>query len=252
MTALAPKPEFPTPTGLRNPSFAGAFAAEITRGFQRTLPLVLTAWILVLALAWCGAWSGVRFSDLSRDPLAVAELTREAWWYYGALSNCGIVAWAAGASIAGFMTGLTRNGERGFWCLASVMTAGLLLDDLFQLHDRVLPRLTGIADDVAILGHGLLAVVFLAVHHRRIQHSPYGMAVWAAVWFALSILQDVTAIVSPSAICLDGDYLVEDGAKFVGILLWTAYLVATAYATIHAEIEPHGDAVTAWNAYRGE
>jgi hypothetical protein len=45
------------------------------------------------------------------------------------------------------------------------------------------------------------------------------MAVWAAAWFALSILQEVTAIVSPGAICLDGDDLFEDGAKFVGIPL---------------------------------
>lgn len=206
--------------------------SQVISGLELTLPLTLLAWGFVLTLLWISGLCGVRFSDLSRDPLAVAEALHSSQWYYGALSNLGALLWCSATSIAAFMASVTAPRERSFWGMAGGLTGLLMLDDLFQLHDRVLPMLTGTADDWLILAHGVVALAFVLIHYRRIRHSPYEIALCAVTWLAVSVVQDVFSVVPPGSLFLDADYLVEDGSKFVGISLWTGFVLATARSEI--------------------
>ena len=202
--------------------------AEIASGFATSLPLMLAGWAIVLSFLWLGQTFGIPFADFSRDPLAVAENGMGVSWYYGALSNLGVLVWTAAAAMSWLMGLASAARDRTYWWLAAGLSGVLTVDDLFQLHDRVVPQLTGSRDDWLIAGHALLAGIFMIVCRDHIRRSPYGIALWATFWLALSVLEDVLGLLADSAGGNDAAYVVEDGSKFVGAVLWASYLAITA------------------------
>ena len=107
-------------------------------GMILALPLVFMA--AVVLQPWIDP------ADLLRDPLAVAELKPAECCkvYYGAVSNLGVLLWTAGAAIALFGAGLALAlgrpaGEAGLLLAAGMLTGFLAIDDLFLVHENVLP-----------------------------------------------------------------------------------------------------------------
>lgn len=162
----------------------------------------------------------------TRDPAAI----HLAHPLFGALSNLGAVLWAAAASIALFTAMLlprTSGGAvRSYLLNAGVLTAWLMLDDLYMLHERVLPDFLGIPQPL-VFGAYVLLVALLIVRFRRviIGATDYRLLALALAFFALSIASDQGP----------GEWhqlrwliLVEDGAKLLGIVSWLAYFASIA------------------------
>ena len=102
------------------------------------------------------------------------------------------------------------------------MTAWLCLDDLFLLHEKVLPRLLQLPEWITMPAYGLIAAA-LAWRARRVimGHNP-GLLILALLLLGLSAVVDQLPKLSPSLI-LPGHSLIEDGAKLAGILTWLAF-----------------------------
>ncbi|MEO1092617.1 MAG: hypothetical protein AAFX81_18500 [Pseudomonadota bacterium] len=161
---------------------------------------------------------------LLRDPLAVGVATGECCPpYYGAISNLGVLIWAAAASV-GLFTALVL-GSLGRWSalsfpLASGLLTGLLtLDDLYMLHDRVLPYL-GVPEHVVYGVYGLLALAYLLRFHGELRAGSLPILLIAVAAFAASVLLDQLPQVSDTH-----HVLIEDGAKFAGIVAWAVYQI---------------------------
>ncbi|WP_230533372.1 hypothetical protein [Microvirga roseola] len=92
---------------------------------------------LALALT-AGSRFGVAPSTFYRDPAIIAGHN----FATGSLSSLGAVGWFVGATTTFFAASLVRNRNRSrFLLLLGTLTAVLGIDDLFLVHDGLLPFL---------------------------------------------------------------------------------------------------------------
>lgn len=173
--------------------------------------------------------SGIPFAELTRDPLAVCG----GRFYYGVLSNLGILLWCAAATICLLTAAALRRTDRqsGFFLYSGLLTLVLLLDDLFQLHEAVLPAILAVRQRYILLSYLLLAGAYLACYHRQIFVRYHAFMAAALLFFSLSLTVD--ALEAPAAGIMTGSEsalgsLLEDGSKLLGIISWLAFFASRA------------------------
>lgn len=186
---------------------------------------VLALLIVVVALRIGYA---VPMANLTRDPAQVLGVSP----FAGAVSNIGILLWCASTAICLFAALLARrHGARRtpiFLLAAGTMTLVLLLDDLFLLHDIVLPKGLGISEEAVYAGYAAMIGAFITLFHRDIRASDYPLLGLALAFFAASLGFDMLQQwVTPP-----GAFLLEDGSKLMGIVSWAGYLIRTASARL--------------------
>jgi len=147
--------------------------------------------------------------------------------YVGWLAHLGSVVWLAGgasALLAGAVLRLERRRGAGFLLAAGALTAALVADDLFLLHETVYPAL-GVPEEVVYATYGVLLVTVAARWRHDVgRHDAALLALALALW-AASVGADV---VQETRGALPHHHLLEDGLKLVGTALWTTFLVAAA------------------------
>lgn len=173
---------------------------------------------------------GIPVEMLTIDPTTAAR----APFYTGAVSNLGVLAWAAAATVSLFTFVLlrawgSRSHEVRFFLASGALTAWLALDDLFRIHDTVLPRRVGVPKPVVLAAYALLTLLWLVRFRGVIQASPYSILALACGWFGLSVGLDV--LVRDESLLL-----LEDGAKLFGIVTWLAYFAHTAVGVLHSRM----------------
>jgi hypothetical protein len=176
--------------------------------------ITMTAMSAVIAVVVAVAQvSGASFDEFSRDPAAVLNGPQ----YTGYLSNLGVLIWSVGASAALVASAaLPRGTAARLLTAGGGITALMIADDMFLLHEVVYPRL-GIPQPAAAIIYAVLTAAF-AWHYRRRLGSALLLIAGAYGFWGLSATLDTVVGVS-------GSYVIEDGAKFVGIGLWTVMLV---------------------------
>lgn len=161
--------------------------------------------------------------------------------YVGLVSNFGVVLWASAASVCLFGAWLLRNRPDAqepamFLASAGLLSTVLLFDDLYLLHEEIVPERLHIPQPLVLAGYALLVAWFLVRFRRLIEQTDFALLVLAGVWFAGSVLVDV--LVTPEEFFIFGDFagrdLIEDGLKLLGIVSWTVYLWRSATQTVRA------------------
>jgi hypothetical protein len=186
----------------------------------------------LLLLAVIGLQSRVPIPVLMKDPLAVVPLTQSCChFYYGFISNLGVMLWTAAAAVCLFasllLVGRTRRSvDATFLCVAGVFTGWLALDDLFMIHEDVLPSF-GVPQLVTYTAYAAIAASYFLYAWRQIlAFRPVLMALALAL-LGTSVLIDIFWH-SDRAVRV----FVEDGAKFLGILAWASFHFTIALETI--------------------
>jgi hypothetical protein len=186
------------------------------------VPLVIVWGLGVVTITAILASYSLDDTQLLLDPTAVAGLP----WYTGLISNLGVLGWtlgavaAAGAAHVAHLGG--RDGAAAFLRQGALLTALLTLDDLFQLHSSALPKLFGVSKVLILAVYALLGLTWVAVHHREVLRTRWLILVGAIAPIGLSVLFDQLGTGT-------GNWLVvEDAAKFLGVLAWASYFVLTA------------------------
>lgn len=170
----------------------------------------------ILVIAAVGAHlSGGSIAELLRDPAATEGHSVS----LGALSHLGVLLWATSATVLLFAASISRGDDAQLAALLGAFTAYLGLDDLFLLHERVLPAL-GIPQEVVLAGY-VVALGGIVARHRRttLTTDDRILLMLAAVGFAVSLLLDVVIEVSSA---------VEDSAKFVALGAYLAFSLGWA------------------------
>lgn len=181
----------------------------------------------------------VSFGFFSRDPATVYQGNP----LVGALSNVGIVVWSAGAVVclsAWFVlrrlpsesSDATPSAPFFFW--SGVLTAVLMCDDLFLVHENLGSVLPGLNEAYLFVGYVLLVAAY-SVRFRKILLSSADRWVFiaAGAFFALSIGADAfQGVIEP------WPYEIEDGPKVLGIFGWTGYLIRSAWLTMASHFPP--------------
>ena len=174
-------------------------------------------------------------SALLRDPVAEFGIPL----FAGFFSYVGEGLLCATAAITLFVGILVRQSRHLFFFVGS-FTALLAIDDLFLLHERVVPYF-GVPELAFIALHGVLALVTFILLFRHVGlYESAGMAL-ALGPLAISILTDVFVdseiIVLPVVDVTIRRIVVEDLSKFVGWAAWFAYWTSLSFRTVQPLID---------------
>jgi hypothetical protein len=190
--------------------------------------LYLPILALLLLVAIAATSPHIALSSLTRDMAAIAQVHP----LIGVVSNVAVLLWCATAVICLFSSSLLRqqglHAEARFLLWAGLMTAVLLVDDLFMIHEYIAPVHFNVNEKVVLLGHACGAGAYLLSHRRLILAANYQLLAAAMVLFTASMLVDIA----------DGHgwwNLAEDGFKVLGIASWLGYHAGRArYWLVHA------------------
>ncbi|OUR93423.1 hypothetical protein A9Q87_04835 [Flavobacteriales bacterium 34_180_T64] len=167
--------------------------------------------------------NGIPLKTLTSDVTAAADVPL----YYGIQSQIGIFFWAAAAAIC-FLCGSTiKSPEWSFFMVSGFLSLFLGLDDIFLFHEVVFPSL-GIHQKVVYLSYVVIFGVYVLKFYKLILQTEFILLAMAFGCFGLSLLID-SFFHNAAPLYTQ---LIEDGAKFVGIVYWTIYFYSTATKTL--------------------
>jgi hypothetical protein len=162
--------------------------------------------------------------DLMVDPVTVTGSA----WYAGFVTSIGVVGWTVSAVACAGTAHVARlagrpGAHRTFRGGALLFTV-LMLDDLFLLHSAPLPDLLGTTKVNVLAALVVLAVLWVVPSLGELRRTRWELFAASAVAFAVSLAVDVTVPGPDAGVRL----LVEDGAKFLGVLALAAWSVMSA------------------------
>lgn len=167
----------------------------------------------------------IPLSNFTRDPTAVAGIQP----FTGIVSNLGVLAWCATATIC--FTGayvarktMSKKTQSGFFLFSGIITAALMIDDLFLFHETVFPDMLHIRQEFVYALYMILISIYLVRFRKTILNTDFGLLLSAFFFFGLSILVDLSPFHQA--------FLVEDSFKLLGIVTWAAYLFKTSFLTL--------------------
>lgn len=200
-------------------------------------PFVVTTIIsavLLGAVLFLHLWKDVPIVRLTGDPADFGEVTV----YTGFLSQVGILLWSGAASVCFFCgkvlpRSIVDNRFRRFLLISGVLTLYLALDDMFLLHEKVLPHF-GIPQNFVLGSYVVITLAYLFGFHRTILVTNYRLIVFSLFFFTISVALDVF---KPFDYYL---HFFEDGAKLVGLVNWTAYFISVGKRAIDPDFEEVG------------
>jgi hypothetical protein len=197
----------------RSPSIALGVAYAATAG-------------LLMVVSAAGAVLDRPIGDLTRDPSAVLDGPA----YIGFVSNVGIVVWTLGAS-ACLLAALVLEGPiRWPFVWGGLLTAWLLADDLFLLHESYFNQVH-LPEQAAPVIYTVAIVAYAYVYRDFLRRHGLWLLPTAFVFFAISGALDVT-------LDADSPFLIEDGAKLFGIVTWTVFFTLAAVRELRSGVQP--------------
>lgn len=205
---------------------------------------------LVLPIVVVAAAAGQPFVDprlLFIDPLAAAEIAQSCCGpHLGFMSNLGVLMLAGAATAAGLAGGCRAAppSARAGAAFAALLSAWIALDDLFLLHERVLPAVGApeIATQAIYIAGGL---VVLLNHGAWMSGREAMLLRVALICFGLSVGLDIALEVAAQVIPADiqasvltaqsisTTIVMEDGAKFIACWLWSISFIRASHGQLN-------------------
>ena len=182
----------------------------------------------------------IPFAELTKDRASLMKVK----FYWGLLSNIGILMWTITAAICIFTFFLLRNRSRkklgSFFLYAGVFSAILAIDDFFFFHDIIFPQILGIYEEAIFLVYFVVIVIFIIKFKDIILKETDNVFLFLAfVFFVGSLIVDIATHNSFTPhFTFGAHHYLEDGSKFLGIMSWLIYFSYTAYKqTLKSDIK---------------
>ena len=176
----------------------------------------------------------IDFGYVSRDLAVIHELHPLG----GMLSALGVLLWCAAATaslVAGLATPAAPLRVRLFLFASAALSAWLMLDDGFMIHEMIAPVHLHIGERWVILGLGISCAAWLLGFGRLIAATRFGMLLLAFLFLGASLGADLV-ILPVLSVSEPMGYFIEDGAKWLGIVCWFTYHLRTAVEVLRGEI----------------
>ncbi len=203
---------------------------------RRLTPAAMTAWIVVAACCAAAAvvavlalQTRIPFSDLTRDPLAI--MGKKGAPHLGLLSNLGALVWCTTAAVCAFSAlrlALGREARRQsvFLFVAAAFTSLLLFDDLFMLHENL--RLRVAWGELALFAvYGGCTLYYGFAFRGVLRQLGFFAPLLAVCLLATSVAVDVSKLTATTSAVWP--WVLEDGSKFVGLVVWAAFHIRAAW-----------------------
>jgi hypothetical protein len=187
------------------------------------LAILLLAVGTILAAVLLFRATGRDWWVLLRDPATAYSFPA----YAGLFSHLGVLAMTAAGAISVFVALCTPRRPQSALLAAGLFTLWLAADDLFLLHEGLLPRLVGLPEP-AVLGLYLLVGLAILWRTGAEAFSSRARGLWVSAGFlAVMVVTDLAVSLPTSS-----TFLLEETAKFCGFLLWSAFWIAEARAAL--------------------
>jgi len=186
--------------------------------FRHLIFAVLFGCFAIALVALASWFLGEPAAVFTREPQSVLDGA----FYVGSFSNLGGLVWFAAAAIMSFAASLKPLDRRAL-ILAAVLTWAMGVDDIFMLHDRVYPKLYINEVMVYALYFGAIGVIVLRSYRQLARSTLVGIAITAFFWILSAVFDQFFNNIGQ---------LAEDGAKFIGIVVWAAAWTRQAYNDI--------------------
>lgn len=209
----------------------GGRAADARHPVAAPVLLLQATVILLLALLIALAgWLDLPPSAFMRDLAAIAGINP----FNGVVSHLGAILWSATAAITLF-SGLLLppGGIRRCLLFFGTLTALLLADDLFLIHDKIMSGTFSLPEEPIYALYGSMLLYGLFQFRRYLWTPTAPLLLAASIGFGLSAGFDVFAEgLGPWV------FWVEDGAKLLGIANWCAFFVWLSATALRHGIGP--------------
>lgn len=182
----------------------------------------------LIILTITGIQDAIPTSVLTKDPNSITSLP----FYAGILSNLGILFWCSTVAICIFtflVVNPINRETRSFVLYVGLLTLLLMLDDQFLLHEEVLPNFLGLPGKIVYVIYAISLAAILFLYRNIILNFDPLLLAFPLLFFALSV---VSKVVLNQGLLTDvsiDPLLVEDGAKFMGIVGWFFYFANYCY-----------------------
>jgi hypothetical protein len=183
--------------------------------FSHLILAVLFSLFAIALVALASRLLGEPAAVFTREPQSVLKGS----FYVGSFSNLGGLVWFSAAAILSFSASL-KPLDRGALILAALVTWAMGVDDVFMLHDTVLPKLYLNETLVSAAYFGTIGVIVLRYYRQLARSTLIGMAI-AVMFWGLSVVFD--------RYFNHIGQLAEDGTKFIGLVVWAAAWTRQAY-----------------------
>lgn len=204
--------------------------------FPTMCAIYIPAFLLLISLQIIRWRTNIPVGYFTRDPAALMKVP----FYIGFLSHIGALLWCSSSAICIFTYALLRKKSKNklkmrFFLYSGLISLVFLLDDLFLLHEEIAPKYLHIRERFVFIIYAILIVIYLTKFISIINKTRFVLLGSAFAFFGLSIIFDI--IQGYFNIYMPGQYLIEDGAKFLGILSWVTYFIGECFEEAAAEKE---------------
>lgn len=198
------------------------------------LPTLLMCGVLALGgslfTIWLARYTGNPVWKLAKDAADVIGHPV----YYGLLASWSSLLWMATAAICLFSAAITwkdlsKHSMQRFLLFSGLLSFTLAVDDLYLLHDRILPKALSTSESVFYLGYFFLMTGYLIIFIRQITQSDY-ILFWVAFFFLAFSRGFYKAIPFLREFMTANDML-----KYFGIVFWLAFFARTAAKYLRRE-----------------
>lgn len=186
---------------------------------------------IIIGMLVVSLWVDIPIVNFTRDPADLHHFPV----YDGILSNLGVLVWCSTAVVCLFSLTKHDVGKmmRRYLASSGILSLILLIDDLFMVHDRLLPQYTLLPQVTMYVLYALFIIIWVITFRDIISYTPSVVLLAAAVLFGVSIITDVVADLI--GVSLPGMRLLEETTKFLGIISWFMYFAHVGSTVINSE-----------------
>lgn len=193
--------------------------------------IYLPALCFLAAVVVAARRGGLPVGDLTRDPLQILNQPP----YLGIVSNVGVLLWCMAASIALLAaTAVPADPRRGetkrFLLWTGLLSALVLLDDLFMFHEIVIPQLTHIDEHFVYMVYIAIGIGYAVRFRRELLGDSALLVLLATAFMTVSLVTDqgyTLSLIFGRKVVPDS-YFLEDGSKFLAQASWAGFVARRA------------------------
>lgn len=203
---------------------------------KKLLLVLFSALIIIIAILVVNIVYHVPFARMTSDTASIAGIHP----LYGVLSNLGVILWCAATFSCALAAAILRlKGTKKvylFLLYSSLLSAFLMFDDLFQFHEDLSSSI-GLNQKVIYVLLGTAVISYLIYFRKILFQTNIVVFLMALAFLFLSVLADTVIYKIFGNQLGDWLYLIEDGAKWIGIVFWGYYFFYTSFQFIMENTE---------------
>lgn len=165
-----------------------------------------------------GIEHNIELDHFTQDPASIMDTP----FYLGFFSYIGILFWCGSAMLCFFSNQLLagkKNNDRirSFMLYSGLISTLLMFDDLFLMHEVVLPEYFSLPRGIVYVIYVNIIILYFVLFRTELVQSEYIVLLAATALIAISQFVDELPMPIPE------DSFLEDAVKLFGIVTWFTY-----------------------------